>query len=69
MRVYSFMMGHLLIRTMDRAQRIHAAMLCRGFDGEIRMMASLRIRPVDIGFLAGWCGLFVLLRLSKAHRG
>ncbi|MBP8645870.1 MAG: cobalt ECF transporter T component CbiQ [Syntrophobacteraceae bacterium] len=63
MRVYSFMMGHLLIRTMDRAQRIHTAMLCRGFDGEIRMMTSLRIRPVDIGFLAGWCGLFVLLRL------
>jgi len=32
-RSYGPLVGHLLLRTMDRAQRIHLAMCCRGFDG------------------------------------
>jgi cobalt/nickel transport system permease protein len=27
------LLGHLLVRSIDRAQRIHLAMLARGFDG------------------------------------
>jgi cobalt/nickel transport system permease protein len=60
--VYSSMLGQLLLRTMDRAQRIHLAMLCRGFDGEIRPIRASRLRLCDLLFLAGWCGLFALLR-------
>jgi cobalt/nickel transport system permease protein len=60
---YSSMVGQLLLRTMDRAQRIHLAMLCRGFDGEIRQVSSTRLGLSDILFLGGWSGLFVLLRL------
>ena len=63
MGVYSSMIGQLLLRTMDRAQRIHLAMLCRGFDGEIHHAASSKIRLSDLLFLAGWSGLFTLLRL------
>jgi cobalt/nickel transport system permease protein len=33
MRVFTSMIGQLLLRTLDRAQRIHLAMRCRGFDG------------------------------------
>ncbi len=36
LKVYAYMIGHLLLRTVDRAQRIHIAMRCRGFDGDIR---------------------------------
>jgi cobalt/nickel transport system permease protein len=61
--VYSSMLGQLLFRTMDRAQRIHLAMLCRGFDGQIRHVAPSTMRLTDLLFLAGWGGLFVLLRL------
>jgi cobalt/nickel transport system permease protein len=57
------MVGPLLLRTLDRAQRIHTAMLSRGFDGEIRMLRPLRIRPGDAVFLTGWIGAFVLLRI------
>jgi len=39
---YSSMLGHLLLRTLDRAQRLHLAMLSRGFDGEIRLLRPLR---------------------------
>ena len=63
MGVYSSMIGQLLLRTMDRAQRIHLAMLCRGFDGEIHHVVSSKIRLSDLLFLAGWSGLFTLLRL------
>ncbi len=63
MGVYSSMIGQLLLRTMDRAQRIHLAMLCRGFDGEIHDIGSSKIRLSDLLFFAGWSGLFTLLRL------
>jgi cobalt/nickel transport system permease protein len=62
MGVYSSMIGQLLLRTMDRAQRIHLAMLCRGFDGEIRYVMPSKMRLSDLLFLAGWSGLFTLLR-------
>lgn len=61
--VYSSMIGHLLLRTMDRAQRIHLAMLCRGFDGQIPQGASSKMRPSDLLFLTAWSGLFTLLRV------
>jgi len=60
---YSSMLGHLLLRTLDRAQRLHLAMRSRGFDGEIRLLRPLHLKLRDLGFLTGWCGLFVLLRL------
>ena len=60
---YSSMLGHLLLRTLDRAQRLHLAMLSRGFDGEIRLLRPLHLKGRDVGFFLGWSALFVLLRL------
>jgi cobalt/nickel transport system permease protein len=62
MSVYGSMIGQLLLRTMDRAQRIHRAMLCRGFDGQIRHAAPSKIHFSGLLFLTGWSGLFILLR-------
>ena len=56
---------HLLLRTMDRAQRIYLAMLCRGFDGEIRIMKPLKFRSLEIGFVCGWSALFVFMRFCN----
>lgn len=36
------MLGILLLRSMDRATRVHRAMLARGFDGEIRTSCPLK---------------------------
>lgn len=63
MRVFGHLVGQLLLRTVDRAQRIHLAMLCRGFDGEIRLLRSLRIGRPEVVFTLGWSALFILLRL------
>ncbi len=62
-RVFGSMIGNLLLRTLDRAQRIHIAMLSRGFDGEIRLAYPLKVNRRDILFLSGWTALFILLRL------
>jgi cobalt/nickel transport system permease protein len=61
-RTYGPLVGHLLLRTMNRAQRIHLAMCCRGFDGQIRIMKPLKIRPIEIGFIFGWSALFIFMR-------
>jgi cobalt/nickel transport system permease protein len=60
--VYGSMLGQLLLRTMDRAQRIHRAMLCRGFDGELRLSRNLAFTARDLAFVAGWLAYFALVR-------
>ncbi len=62
MKVYAAMLGQLLLRTMDRAQRIHQAMLCRGFDGQFRVGQPLAFGPADLAFTLGWLGFFALAR-------
>jgi len=62
-KVFTSMIGQLLLRALDRAQRIHLAMRCRGFDGEIRVSRQLAFGGRDSAFLLGWSTLFVLMRL------
>jgi cobalt/nickel transport system permease protein len=62
LKVFSHMIGQLLLRTLDRGQRINLAMLSRGFDGKIRQLRPLTIQGRDILFLLGWSALFVLWR-------
>ncbi len=62
LKVFGFLLGNLLLRTLDRAQRIHLAMFCRGFDGEIRLLRPLQIGKTDLIYLIGWSVFFVLLR-------
>jgi len=61
-RALGAMLGSLLLRTLGRAQRVHAAMCCRGFDGHIRTIEALRLRARDVAFLAGWLGTLAMLR-------
>ena len=62
-KAYGPLVGQLLLRTMDRSQRVYLAMCCRGFDGEIRILKRLRFGPVEIGFTVGWSALFFLMRV------
>lgn len=61
-RVHGHMLGQLLLRTLDRAARIHQAMRCRGFDGEIRLSRHFKFRSADLAFVAGWLAFFGLAR-------
>lgn len=64
-RVFAQMIGQLLIRALERARRIHRAMLCRGFDGRIPLLAELRFQARDWAFLLGWIAAFALLRFAE----
>ncbi len=61
--VYGQILGHLLLRTYARAGRLYQAMLARGFDGQVRIMRSLRFTTRDAIFVAGWSALFVVFRV------
>jgi len=41
------MVGALLVRTIERAERVAAAMRARGFDGEVRTLVEMRLAPRD----------------------
>lgn len=57
------LLGHLLLRAWDRASRVHAAMLARGFDGLLKSHLELRITKEDVFFAVLWVGLAALFRI------
>ncbi|MBU0483107.1 MAG: cobalt ECF transporter T component CbiQ [Proteobacteria bacterium] len=65
-RVFLQLLGNLLLRTIDRAQRIHTAMLCRAFTGEIKIIRQFRFGVKEVIFLTGFSTLFIILRLTDA---
>jgi cobalt/nickel transport system permease protein len=58
--------GTLMVRTIERAERVHGAMLLRGFDGRFRLLESEPPRLADFSFLgamtAACVGLGILGR-------
>jgi cobalt/nickel transport system permease protein len=68
-RVYGSLVGHLLLRSMARAERVHRAMLARGFDGEIRVLRPSRWRSADLAFVCGWTAFFVVARIWNLAAG
>jgi len=62
-RVTGGMMGNLLLRALDRADKVYAAMLARGYDGTPRSMA---LPPLTLGHWTLMTGItlcFALLSL------
>jgi len=57
------MIGYLLLRTLNRARRIYLAMLCRGFDGKIRLLRQMRMGLLDGIYILGWATSFIVMRL------
>lgn len=68
MKMYGTLMGHLLLRAVDRAQRVHMAMLGRGFDGEMRLNRPMRMGWPDFAYMAFWTGFFILVRIYDVPR-
>lgn len=62
-KLWTRIMGNLLLRTVDRSKRIHHAMLARGFDGHIPTETSFHWTSKDSLFLLSWTLIFILLYL------
>jgi cobalt/nickel transport system permease protein len=69
LRVYGSLVGHLLLRSMDRAERVYRAMVARGFDGEVRPMHPSSFRPTDGLFIAGCLAFFLAARTRNLANG
>lgn len=69
LRVYGSMIGHLLLRSMDRAERVYRAMVARGFDGEVRVLHPSSLRWWDAVFAIACVLLFVSARVWNLADG
>ena len=49
-RTIGSMVGTLFIRSYERGERVYAAMVARGFDGQIRTLNRLSFEPADTYF-------------------
>jgi cobalt/nickel transport system permease protein len=65
---YSSLVGHLLLRTWQRAERVHMSMLARGFTGAFPGRDGSRFTTADLLFVVGWSALFVFMRLNNISR-
>ncbi|MDA8412966.1 MAG: cobalt ECF transporter T component CbiQ [Desulfobacteraceae bacterium] len=68
--IHSFgsLVGHLLLRTWQRAERIHMAMLARGFTGVFHASRPSRFGAPEIRFVLFWSTLFIVLRLQNVSQ-
>jgi cobalt/nickel transport system permease protein len=53
MKLLGSMLGTLLLRSFERAERMYHAMLSRGSSGEFPILAPRRFTWRDVAFLAG----------------
>jgi len=57
LRVCGSLLGHLLLRSLDRSERVYRAMSARGFTGQVRTLRRATFRPAD-GVFAAVCLMF-----------
>jgi cobalt/nickel transport system permease protein len=66
-RSFGYLIGMMLVRSMERSERILGAMKCRGFTGRVPLLDTMRFGPADAVFAAGFT--LVLLGLLAADFG
>lgn len=66
-RTYGHLVGMLLVRSLDRSERIVAAMKCRGFRGRFYLLDHFAYSRLDLWFTTAT--LAVLLGLALAEWG
>ncbi len=64
-RTYGHLVGMLLVRSLDRSERILAAMKCRGFVGRFYLLDHFAFSTADVWFALAWAA--VLLGLVFAE--
>ena len=60
-RTFGYLIGLLLVRSIDRSERILEAMKCRGFRGRFYVLASLGFALPDAAFAVAAAGCVILL--------
>lgn len=50
-RTFGYLFGMTLVKSYNRSQRVHQAMLLRGFEGKLTPLTQHRIQRLDLAFL------------------
>ncbi len=61
-RVFKQLLGNLLLRTLDRAQRIHMAMLSRAFTGEVILVRKFSFGGRELIYITTVTAVLTLFR-------
>ena len=64
-RTFSYVIGMLLVRAALRAERVHQAMLCRGFNGKFYSLQEFQISFASWAFAIIMSAIIVLLALME----
>ncbi len=62
--IYGKQLGVIFLRSWDRADRVHAAMLVRGFDGRLPVTSPSRIAAKDVAALSAALAVFLFVRIQ-----
>lgn len=65
LRTYGSLLGYLLLRTWRRAERVHGAMVARGFTGAFPTQKRSRFGPAEAFFVLGWSLFFLIFRIHN----
>jgi cobalt/nickel transport system permease protein len=63
MKAWGSLSGQLILRAVDRAEKIYQAMLLRGYMGEYPVSHPSRLACRDLLFMVSWALFFLLARL------
>jgi len=65
---FGALIGTLLLRTWQRAERVHIAMLSRGFDGRFHSSRQTSFGVHEFIFIVGWSVVLITLRTTDITR-
>ncbi len=68
-RSYGYLIGMLLVRALERSERILQAMKCRGFTGRLPLLDTLTYQRHDVIAALVWSGILVALLGSDILSG
>ncbi|SOB57749.1 Nickel transport protein NikQ [Pseudodesulfovibrio profundus] len=67
-RTYAWLVGMLLVKSWDRAERVHGAMMCRGFKGKFYSLASFTTSVTDYCFLMGCMVMIIAVHTNDIFK-
>jgi len=64
-KTFAYMVGMLLVRSFDRAHRVHNAMLCRGFKGDLYSLKKFSFKTNDIVSIIFMMAMIVIMGVME----
>ena len=64
-RSYAYLVGMLIVKSHDRAERVHSAMLCRGFQGRFFDLTEFSLKGTDLIFITTFIICLMVITLIQ----